>query len=1201
MFASFTSILSPALKEKLGIGPKPSPHPDTFHQPAKPLTLPNNRTMRPLSPALQTEVQSPGFSSRVISQVREGAKPKLSDPGLSPLSMSVSTRYSRVGQLPVVTLTKRQLPRLTSRNSEKVGRREGRAPVMMRIAPQEPFSPFKRYSGSAERGVSAGRGRESQSGGSTDPRQVIAVLAELSGKRTRRPSDDLSITGSKRARRDSSSSLGSSLSMEMPPLFQNGVVGQSTSHLVSREADLSLGSLLSRNQSLFGHSPLTPHHSHPMPPTSHHHSPPTANAQSQTVTAKPDTSTDQSLSLEIQASLSSSRCLLKRNRDQLEEDSEDEENIPTPKASNIFRSPDKDRDSAIRKRRVSSDGSFKSHNSTLVDGANTSGSPDNCTEEGNTVSGVSNIIVASPAEILGTPAPKRRRTGQVIGEKELKGERELQRKRLGKMLDIFPDQTALSSKESVKEVSEGPRQEEISAPVVTKSGGFPFTLGEKFDAPPPAYDSGKGGFPFAFASKHSNESSEVAPVSSSEHVAAPTISSASTNAAQLSTSTTSTVANTTIISSTTTSPDLVTKVVAKPATVTFNLSDSQPAEVVKPKAISGLPVPTFNLPANTKVDSATSTSTTLIVASTTGITTTAPTVFTFGTKTDDTSKKPIEESSAVPFTFGAANIGGPAVSAAPVSVPETTTAPHVFSFGASQTTEASKTLAAPTFNLGGSVQASSTASVTSSASSTFSFGQSSLTTTAPPAFGSNKSTAETKPFSFGVTTVSSTKTEISATATSSASGLFTFSGVAASSSSAPTFGASVASTTTTAVSVAAVSPFTFGAAITTAPATTAAGTPGLFTFGSTPAKTTAPPPFGAVTSVTVAPSFGSAVAPTPASTPSFSFGGASATTTTAASTGGTFTFGVANPTPATTQSTPFAFGKASTEPPKPSFSFGGNSGAGTQAAASNNPFGAAAPAFGASSTSSGFGTQATNAFGAQTATSTSVNAFGAASVTKSASTGNVFNFGKSQTQTVAAASSPFTFGAANPSQPPSAPSAASPFQFGASSSTPAKPSFSFGGNAKGPTGNAPSFGASTAASPFGSPATSTATGFGSTPAQAPTQQTGVFSFGNAAAPTAAPAANSSTGFNFSAAPQTASGVFNFGAAAAAPAANPFGAPTNPGPAFGAPSTNFGSASGNFGAPAPAAGGNMFSIGAGGQQNRSSNSQRRIATARRTRK
>ena len=55
-------------------------------------------------------------------------------------------------------------------------------------------------------------------------------------------------SGSKRARRDSSSSVGSSLSMEMPPLFSNGVVGQTTSHLVNRETDLSLNSLLSRSQ-----------------------------------------------------------------------------------------------------------------------------------------------------------------------------------------------------------------------------------------------------------------------------------------------------------------------------------------------------------------------------------------------------------------------------------------------------------------------------------------------------------------------------------------------------------------------------------------------------------------------------------------------------------------------------------------------------------------------------------------------------------------------------------------------------------------------------------------------------------------------------------------------------------------------------------------------------------------------------------------
>merc|ERR1719195_2222756 len=120
--------------------------------------------------------------------------------------------------------------------------------------------------------------------------------------------------------------------------------------------------------------------------------------------AKPETSTDQSLRLEIQASLSSSRCLLKRTREQLEEDSEEEEN--TPKASNVFRALDKDRDSAIRKRRLSSEGSCKScgvNTSSLLEGESITGSPDIGSD------GVSGITVASHAEILGTPQPKRRR------------------------------------------------------------------------------------------------------------------------------------------------------------------------------------------------------------------------------------------------------------------------------------------------------------------------------------------------------------------------------------------------------------------------------------------------------------------------------------------------------------------------------------------------------------------------------------------------------------------------------------------------------------------------------------------------------------------------------------------------------------------------------------------------------------------------
>ena len=80
---------------------------------------------------------------------------------------------------------------------------------------------------------------------SVRPALLIKIISKL---------QDEEEAGSKRARRDSSSSLGSSLSMEMPPLFSNGVVGQTTSHLVSRETDLSLNSLLSRSQSIFGHS-----------------------------------------------------------------------------------------------------------------------------------------------------------------------------------------------------------------------------------------------------------------------------------------------------------------------------------------------------------------------------------------------------------------------------------------------------------------------------------------------------------------------------------------------------------------------------------------------------------------------------------------------------------------------------------------------------------------------------------------------------------------------------------------------------------------------------------------------------------------------------------------------------------------------------------------------------------------------------------
>lgn len=179
MFASFTSILSPAIKEKLGLGPKPSvPAPASRTPKPRPVTLPGNRSMRPLPTSLHTEVQSPGFSSRLTSYLRE--EEALSSPG----SASNSPMRSRLG-VPNVSLTKKQLPRLTSKNSTKYGRGEDRVPVMMKVAPKEAYSPFKRHLSAGERSERSIRGsREEQSmASSTDPRQVIAALAELSGNK----------------------------------------------------------------------------------------------------------------------------------------------------------------------------------------------------------------------------------------------------------------------------------------------------------------------------------------------------------------------------------------------------------------------------------------------------------------------------------------------------------------------------------------------------------------------------------------------------------------------------------------------------------------------------------------------------------------------------------------------------------------------------------------------------------------------------------------------------------------------------------------------------------------------------------------------------------------------------------------------------------------------------------------------------------
>ena len=142
-------------------------------------------------------------------------------------------------------------------------------------------------------------------------------------------------TGSKRARRDSSSSLGSSLSMDMPPLFShNGVVGQTTSHLVASD-HLSLNSLLSQSQSVYGHKGVlqnqssgVPSHIAPSPVSASHGSGITNHSSQHTRSRKQKT-----IFNEIQASLTSSIRERKRLREEQPSDSEDD--LVEDKAKNL--------------------------------------------------------------------------------------------------------------------------------------------------------------------------------------------------------------------------------------------------------------------------------------------------------------------------------------------------------------------------------------------------------------------------------------------------------------------------------------------------------------------------------------------------------------------------------------------------------------------------------------------------------------------------------------------------------------------------------------------------------------------------------------------------------------------------------------------------------------------------------------------------
>ena len=118
----------------------------------------------------------------------------------------------------------------------------------------------------------------------------------------------------------------------MPPLFSNGVVGQTTSHLVSRETDLSLNSLLSRSQSIFGHANAasTTMAASASTASSHQNTKllPTAIQSSQIATQRRHTN-QKTVVNEAQSSYSSSIHMLKRRResssdsDSFDEDAEE--------------------------------------------------------------------------------------------------------------------------------------------------------------------------------------------------------------------------------------------------------------------------------------------------------------------------------------------------------------------------------------------------------------------------------------------------------------------------------------------------------------------------------------------------------------------------------------------------------------------------------------------------------------------------------------------------------------------------------------------------------------------------------------------------------------------------------------------------------------------------------------------------------------
>uniref|UniRef100_A0A8C2G2H0 POM121 transmembrane nucleoporin n=1 Tax=Cyprinus carpio TaxID=7962 RepID=A0A8C2G2H0_CYPCA len=286
-------------------------------------------------------------------------------------------------------------------------------------------------------------------------------------------------------------------------------------------------------------------------------------------------------------------------------------------------------------------------------------------------------------------------------------------------------------------------------------------------------------------------------------------------------------------------------------------------------------------------------------------------------------------------------------------------------FGATLTTTAAPTLNTNTVNASGTASAfqfgAAKPAPAPQAQSTFTFGQ----------LSANQNSTSTPFGGFGMTSSTTTSSEMPTTQTTFGSSTFTASSTFPASTqqtpAAPkpfTFGAGGGSSGT--------SPFMFGAAASTA--APAFGTNSQPTFGGAGFS------FGNTTTPSAAPVFGAStqtVAPLPAPAPTFSFGGASTATqnpvlsTPAPPASGGFNFG------ASISATPF--GTPAPAAQTPGFSFGANN-------TDNKPaFGTSTPAFGQASAgmSVPFGSPGTPGFGAMGA-----SPFGASPATFSIGTGS---------------------------------------------------------------------------------------------------------------------------------------------------------------------------------------------------------------------